>query len=247
MAERHTESTIQGSSDRTTTPPFASVPDGLRPYFQVSTVERDWILSMAIRYFIELENHREVGQHIALTERQQTGLAQVFSRYKLKKRLDHCLLKLRPTENPEVNVDHARASGLGGNDDLLCLAALQFVQALRLRVRRHARSDAPSDSVLWSVFRELMEFCHTNLFRFEVVYEERPRRERINRKTPREPKESYTEWRRRAAPLILEMHPISVRFVRFGTEVECREDRSAFHRQWLDKVLAEAWHYGSQP
>jgi hypothetical protein len=101
---------------------------------------------------------------------------------------------------------------------------------------------------MWAVYAELMIFCHSRAFVLRTEHEERERWLRIDRTVERNPRESYAEWRQRASPPIIELLPQSLEFVRSeDVGIDWREDRSEFHREWVKKHVADAWHYGYRP
>ena len=221
----------------------------LHGYCDITPVERDWILSGAVGYFRDLEFERTPGERISEGDCDRSlPLFRFLSERMFKRKFDRCLINLTEDEDTKVKLVRARSLGLSADDELVCLAALQFVSALRRRCRPLGRSANPPDDQLWAAFGELMAFCHTKTYALIAVYEEHYRRERINRRTPRAPTESYAEWRSRAAPLVTEMRPISVQFARQeGETFVMREDRTSFHRRWIDKQVAEGWQYGTKP
>lgn len=217
-------------------------------YVPVTSDERNWVLSGAVGYFIDLELVRLPSQRLAANSiGQDSGLLLRFANSSFRKRLDRCLRKMRKVEESAIKLDWARSVGLGGSDDLLCLAAMQFANAVKIKSRRFSR-EANSESQLWAAYMEFMHFCHTNAFSLLATYEEHPRRQVVDRKTERDPTESFADWRNRASAPLLEMRPISVQFVRpDDAPVLPREDRSTFHRRWIDKQIADAWQFGSVP
>lgn len=220
----------------------------LERYFQITNIERDWVLSGAVGYLFDLEVERLPSQRLAANSAgPDSGLLLRFANASFRRRLDRCLRHLRRSEESVVKLDWARSVGLGEGEDLLCLAAMQFANAVQIKSRRLAR-ETNNEHQLWDAYLEFMQFCHTKAYALLAMYEEHPRRQAIDRKSERAPNESYAEWRNRASAPVVEMRPLSVQFIRpDDAPTVGREDRSGFHRHWIDKQIADAWQFGSVP
>lgn len=225
----------------------AHMPTTLQRYLSVTQVERDWVLSGAVRYLRDLELERKPEERVTANERERTTeLLRRFDEHRFRSRLDRCLLSLLGSDKPEVNLERARSLRLGGSEGLLCLAALQFAYTLQCRCRRLARQEIWPEAELWEAFVQLMEFCHTKAYKLVATYEEH--RQLVQPKRPRGPAESYAEWRARSPVKVVELHPISIEFVRQeGDAPPLREERTGFQRRWIEKQVADAWQFQSQP
>lgn len=227
---------------------FGMHPPELSRYTATSKA-RDWVLHGAVGYLKELESVRSPSQRRTMppTTSNDWGFTRPFVDFAFKRLAYRCTLQLVKSEDSRVDIESARRAGFGGENALVCLAGLQYAYALRILAKRLSKQ-GDSDELLWGAYVDLMYFCHSDACSLYAVYEEHRHRQPIDRKTPRDPKESYIEWRRRASPTIVEVRPKSIQYMRsYDSPVVWREDRSGFHRDWIERKLANAWRDGSRP
>jgi hypothetical protein len=222
---------------------------GLERYWVSTEVERDWVLSTAIMYFADLEIRRLPSQRITARspEAHDSVLGRAIAGRLARKLINRCISCASITDGSAVHVATARSLGFKTVDELLCLAAVQFVMALRARAKHLYRLGGSNDQ-LWQLYLEFVLFCNSRIYKLQTEYEEHKRRLRIDRSVKRDPRESYADWRARASPAIEELRPITLQFARLNESgIEWREDRSAFHRKWIEEQIAVGWQNGYRP
>ncbi len=228
---------------------MAKVEPELARYMVSKPEERDWVLSGAVGYLYDLELNRLPSQRLTglHTKPHDSRILRPFANYSHKKVLSNCLLHLSESEDNSVQREFVASRGVGSEEGLLCITALQHAKSTSVVAHRLSKT-GHAEERLWSIYVEFMLFCHSEAFVLHGIYREQIRRMRIDRNTYRDPAESYEEWRRKAAPARTELHPETLKYVRSNeSAVVWREDRTEFHRQWIDKCVADGWKYGSRP
>lgn len=224
-------------------------PPELTPYMVSTQAERDWVLTTALGYVWKLELERRPSERLTptATGKNDSMLLRPFINYAAKKMTWRCVPHLSKSEDGAIHVPTAKSAGFRSEGELLWLAVEQHAYSVKMVAHRLARQGGSTDS-LWQLYEDFMYFCHSEAYVLHAFYEERNRRVRIDRNVERRPDESYAEWRNRASPAIVELHPESLQFIRSeASPVVWREDRSEFHRRWVDEQIAMAWKGGYKP
>lgn len=228
---------------------WVNEPPELKRYIVSSTAERDWLLRGALGYLQELELTRPPSQRLATRALPFQGLflLRPLTDRALRRFWSRCMDYLTESECAVIQLNSVKSKGLDSEDSLLCLAAQQHAYSTYLLGKRLAKQGGADDQ-LWQICIDFLYFCHSHAYAPHVEYEERTRYARINRNTPRLPEESYAEWRNRASPGTVELRPLSIQFLRSDeSPIAWREDRTVFHKRWLDAKLSEAWERGYRP